>query len=98
GNTVNLRSTKLTGGTKSCGCLVREHFRKLGNSQREDLTGKKFYGLTVVERASSRGHRTRWKCVCDCGSNVVASSSDLKSGKHKRCKACYLQGVHGHAE
>ena len=34
-----------------------------------DLTGRKFGKLTIVDRALNKGRRTQWWAVCDCGSN-----------------------------
>lgn len=58
-----------------------------------DLTGKKFGRLTVIERASgyvSPGgyHRSRWRCVCDCGNETVVGSRELSSGDTRSC-GCY---------
>ncbi len=52
----------------------------------EDLTGKKFNRLTVLglaERNSSR--QIQWKCKCDCGNIVFATTTYLKSGHTKSC-------------
>lgn len=58
-----------------------------------DLTGQKFYNLTVIKRAedyvSPAGHRlTMWLCKCDCGSEVVVQGKYLKDGHTKSC-GCY---------
>lgn len=53
----------------------------------ENLIGRKFGRLTVVERASN-GNRgeVRWKCVCDCGnSNVISRGNNLKGGTARSC-------------
>lgn len=53
-----------------------------------DLTGQKFGRLTVIERANnSKDGRTRWKCVCECGSGkeVVVTGVDLRNGHSKSC-------------
>ncbi len=52
----------------------------------QDLTGKKFGRLKVLALApkSSPG-KTRWKCACDCGSNSIVESAQLKSGNTKSC-------------
>ena len=34
----------------------------------EDLTGKRYGKLTVIERIYKTGNkRTSWRCKCDCG-------------------------------
>lgn len=52
----------------------------------EDLTGKRFVRLVVIDQAPSNkyGH-TRWNCLCDCGNKVVAYSYDLKRGGRPSC-------------
>lgn len=57
---------------------------------KEDLTGKRFGRLTVIEQAedyviSSGGHYAKWKCKCDCGNIIEANSSNLKRGTTKSC-------------
>lgn len=50
-----------------------------------DLTGEKFGRLTVIERAENIGRTTRWKCHCECGSDVIVRQPDLKSGRTQSC-------------
>lgn len=52
----------------------------------KDLTGKKFNRLTVLglaERNSSG--QIQWKCKCDCGNIVFATTTYLKTGHTKSC-------------
>lgn len=51
-----------------------------------DLTGKKFNMLTVIERAeNAKNGRARWKCQCECGNYTVVTGSNLKNGAVKSC-------------
>lgn len=55
-----------------------------------DLTGQKYNLLTVVSRANdqynSKGKRIIcWHCVCDCGNNVIVSTTNLRHGLTKSC-------------
>lgn len=52
----------------------------------KDLTGLKFGRWTVVKRAEndSRGG-TRWQCRCDCGTEKVVASCNLKNGHSMSC-------------
>ena len=51
-----------------------------------DITGKKFGRLTVLEYAgSNNSNRALWKCLCDCGNEVIARSDALKTGKKQSC-------------
>lgn len=61
------------------------------NNKVNDLSGKTFGRLTVVERVMDGKSNTRWLCLCSCGNNTVAVSGNLKSGKHKSC-GCYRGG------
>lgn len=70
-----------------------------------DLTGQHFERLLVVERAENDKHGGAcWRCLCDCGSETVVSSSNLRSGHTKSC-GCFQRetmlandraGLHGH--
>ena len=56
----------------------------------EDLTGKIFGELTVVERAPdyilpSGKHQTMWRCKCSCGKVVVTRAISLKIGDSRSC-------------
>lgn len=58
-----------------------------------DIAGMRFGRLVVVERAESfvqpSGQiKTAWKCKCDCGTEVIVRTTDLKTGKKKSC-GCY---------
>ena len=55
-----------------------------------DLTGQRFGQITVVERTTnhvctSGQHKTMWRCICDCGNEVVATSQNLRNGHHLSC-------------
>ena len=56
----------------------------------QDLTGKKFGRLTVIDKAEkhvkpSGGTVGRWKCKCDCGNVLVVDTHSLKSGHTQSC-------------
>ena len=91
GNVTNVRYNSLTGGiTKSCGCL-----KKIGYTF-EDLTGKKFNKLTVLERVGTRWRSPLWKCRCDCGNITYVNSSSLKGGTTKGCGCGEGQSLRTH--
>ena len=72
--TAIIVDTVLRKGTKaSCGCL-------------EDLTGRDFGNLHVLEKAgkSSNG-ATLWKCQCTCSNFITVEHSRLVSGKTRSC-------------
>lgn len=56
----------------------------------KQLTGKIFGRLTVLEPLPTRRHQhVVWRCQCECGEIVEATSSILASGDKKSCG--YLQ-------
>lgn len=83
GNTVVVRSANLrNGNTSSCGCI-----------RSNDLTGKRFGRLVVIEKcpvAHTKSGNTvfKWKCQCDCGNVVNAVHSNLVKGATNSC-GCY---------
>lgn len=52
---------------------------------REDLTGKNFNNLKVLDFDSNKGGRTYWKCRCICGNICIAEAYKIKSGHTKSC-------------
>lgn len=50
-----------------------------------NLIGQRFGRLTVVDFCEVKAHKARWKCVCDCGLVVIATTGNLKSGNTKSC-------------
>lgn len=51
----------------------------------EDLTGRKFSRLTVIERVYRNRPGTFWLCECDCGNIRIVQASKLKNGMTKSC-------------
>lgn len=52
----------------------------------EDLTGKKFNKLTVLERVCKENTKqTYWICRCECGKETITTSAHLKNGHTKSC-------------
>ena len=54
----------------------------------EDLTGKRFGRLTVIERDYTRTDEVHWLCNCDCDCKVSVSTHNLNSGMTTSC-GCY---------
>jgi hypothetical protein len=52
-----------------------------------DLTGRRFRRLIVMERVTTGmpAHKPHWRCVCDCGKEVIVAASNLRSGNSKSC-------------
>lgn len=54
-----------------------------------DMVGYRFYRLCVIEEMGSDHRREKqWKCLCDCGKEIVATGYNLRSGNTKSC-GCY---------
>ncbi len=65
----------LDGTTASCGCL-----------RRSNLSGQRFGRLVVQEFSdTSKQDKARWRCLCDCGENVVIVGASLLSGNTTSC-------------
>lgn len=54
---------------------------------RRDLIGKKFNKLTVIEKYNKceKTKRSQWKCICECGNEVVVKTNELTTGNKKSC-------------
>jgi hypothetical protein len=80
GNTTNVYSHSLRRkkATNSCGCLKKTHFI--------DLTGQKFNSLTILKHLGKDNERNQiYLAKCDCGAEINAQGSDIKTGKIKTC-------------
>lgn len=58
----------------------------------KDMTGLTLGRLRVMERVAveNRGRKdqARWKCVCECGGEIIVPGHRLRSGSQKSC-GCY---------
>ena len=83
GNKVKVKRTQLVSGkTKSCGCLRKEVASK---RKSQNLVGKKFNQLTVLEEIGKDKQGIKWLCQCECGNTTVVHTKHLKSGNIKSC-------------
>lgn len=56
------------------------------SERREDLAGKKFGRLEVLNFSSvTKGGHAKWRCKCDCGTIVVTAACRLKNGRARSC-------------
>lgn len=77
GNVVNVISTRLLSGkTKSCGHIKREHKRI------KEIVGKKFGRLEVLSEGEKPNHCI---CKCECGDIGEYYVSNVVSGKTQSC-------------
>ncbi len=64
-----------------------------------DLTNKLFRRLIVIKRTNNdKQGRSRWLCKCDCGKEIIVSSTHLQSGKTQSCGCLNIDKItkHGH--
>lgn len=97
GNQVNVISNALSSNkTKSCGCISIERIRNQnkGKSLIIDISGNRYGRLVVKEfsHLSDDRKRTYWKCVCDCGNEIITRGDGLKNGHTNSC-GCYNKDV-----
>lgn len=58
----------------------------------QDLTGMRFGRLRVIKRDVNKGNYAMWRCVCDCGNQIVVRTSSLKNGHTQSC-GCYHKDI-----
>lgn len=65
-----------------------------------DYTGDTFGKWSVLSRYPSHGKKTKYLCVCECGTEKLVHGSDLSTGKSRQCKSCgnYQKKDYGVAE
>lgn len=92
GKEKEVYSFALTSGhTNSCGCLKSETTSKMNTDSAEDLMGKKFGRLTVIERNGYTNGKRRlptWLCQCDCGEMTIRTGKALKDTFNSGCDRC----------
>lgn len=86
GNSIKVDSRHLRQGiTISCGSCEFGQKKETRGRTADDLSGKVFGRLTVLERAENKRGLVVWKCRCSCGNLINATAHDLKMGLKKSC-------------
>lgn len=86
GNIASVLASNLRAGkSKSCGCLISEVRKQKLTEQREDLSGKTFGYLRVIEWAGVQKKYSMWKCQCICGNITMAPGTRLLNGSRTSC-------------
>ena len=51
------------------------------------IVGQKYGRLTVIEQTTSRdnNHNSYWRCICECGSEIIVARCNLRSGHTRSC-------------
>lgn len=62
----------------------------------KNIAGLKFHRLAVVEFSHiNHAGRAYWKCMCDCGVEVVVSGRDLRGGGQQSCGCLRKENMSG---
>lgn len=78
GKISHVRTTGLSKGTKSCGCLGKRHFKDVTGEKRNMLTFINYFGKNIA-------NNNTWRVRCDCGKELICEYSDVNTGKIKSC-------------
>lgn len=63
-------------------------------SRREDLTGRRFGRLTVIEFYDHNKYgQPIWSCECDCGNTKIITGSELRSGSTSSCGCLWRERI-----
>jgi hypothetical protein len=77
--TISNTNSLNSGHAQSCGCQRAESLIK-------DIAGERFGRLLVIELDRMEEDRgAYWKCLCDCGKEIVTSGHSLRSGGTQSC-------------
>lgn len=86
GNFIVVSGSDLkTRNTRSCGCLHTELSIHMNDKKREEIIGMRFGRLTVISFHGVKDSKSYFLCKCDCGNEIIASMTKLKSGNTKSC-------------
>lgn len=62
-----------------------------------NLSGEKFNKLLVIEPIKRKiGERTKYKCICDCGTETIVEGSKLKNSHTRSCGCLKSETYKGH--
>lgn len=90
GTLVEKVLTKVVQGhTLSCGCLKESPTKP---TPLVEMVGRRFSRLVVIDQAqpSTSDGKTRWVCLCDCGTQKIVCRSNLVNGSTQSC-GCLLR-------
>lgn len=64
-----------------------------GDNKFRDLTGQKFNRWTVLSRGTYKAGKIHWLCRCDCGTEGLVNTQNLKNGASKSCGCLSVESV-----
>lgn len=78
-----------------CTHMVAKPYKKSPHKNKNknliDLTGKRFEKWLVLEYVKIEGKPTAWRCKCDCGTEKILASQNLREGNSTSCNNCSNQ-------
>lgn len=80
---VTVGSQLVNTRTKHCGCM-ESTLRALSKIKIIDI-GERFGNLVVIEYLGVTNSKSTYRCLCDCGNEVVVTGNRLQSGNTKSC-------------
>ena len=83
------RENLLSGRQISCGCYRADKASRRMAARTPDETGKRYGKLLVLERDGLDGRNAAWRCRCDCGNEVRARATRLRSRETVSC-GCWV--------
>lgn len=90
GTVKSIREDRLkSGGSKSCGCYIKDRLVGNPSMNRMNIEGKRFGKLVVLEFSHVKNKKSMWRCLCDCGKKCIVIGSSLKSGNTTSCGCNY---------
>ena len=80
----------ISGNVISCGCYNIQITKEINTN---NLLGKRFGKLTVIERVGSNQHnQALWRCKCDCGTEKIIVGTNLSKGETNSCGCLKSKG------
>lgn len=85
GNEKSIASSSLKRnlGTSCCSKKQKEF-----KGYKDNLVGKKYGHLLILEYVGKKYSHSLWKCKCDCGNETIKSIAFLNRSKYLMCEKC----------
>ena len=62
----------------------------------KDITGQRFGKLTAIELVGRNPYgKALWRCLCDCGGEIVTTMANLQTGATRSCGCLYIKDITG---
>lgn len=85
GEIKSLRKYDVIYGKKiNCGCVNSGPIRKF-EIIKKDMIGRRFTNLLILDFAYMKQGNSHWKCICNCGKEIIVARHSLISGNTTSC-------------